>query len=112
MIDTQRTQLYHLIDPIDSVILDMPRERGREGERKREEKGTSRPKWLSCNGKWKAGKCLEAVIIAGRALNGYRNETMVSSWFVDWFLSPFQQRSQISKEGLKNQGKKKKRIRK
>lgn len=103
MIDTQRTQLYHLIDPTDSVIPDMLRER--EGERKREEKGTSRPKWLSCNGKWKAGKCLEVVIIAGRALNGYRKGTMVSSWFVDWFLSPFQQRSQISKEGLKNQKK-------
>ena len=57
MMDAQRTQLYHLIDPTDSVIpeRERERERARERERKREEKGTSRPKWLSCSGKWKAG---------------------------------------------------------
>ena len=33
MIDAQRTQLYHLIDPTDSVFPEMPRERG--GKRKR-----------------------------------------------------------------------------
>lgn len=39
MIDTQRTQLYHLIDPTDSVIPDMPRERERGGGAQERGKG-------------------------------------------------------------------------
>ena len=113
MMDAQRTQLYHLIDPTDSVIPERERERERESARERKRGPPDRNGFpVVENGKpeMSGGRDYRRTSIERLPEGG---TTMVCFLLVCRLVSfSFPAEKLISKEGLKKSEKNQKKIRK
>ena len=113
MMDAQRTQLYHLIDPTDSVVPEMPRERGeRAQERGKRDLQTEMAflRWKLESPEMSGGRDYRRTSIERLPEGG---TTMVCFLLVCRLVSfSFPAEKLISKEGLKKSEKNQKKIRK